>query len=216
MEVESWAKLRFLGAPWCACCGFPFETAAKADDLCAACIAEPPDFDVARAALAYDALSARFVLDLKRSGRRDGLATFAGWMRAAARPELATADLVIPAPLHWRRLAQRGFNQAVWLGHALAKLEGRPFHPAVLDRVKARRSQEGLNAAQRRRNVTGAYRVARGRGALVAGRRILLVDDVYTTGATVNACARALKRAGAAAVSVVTLARVVRPLDVTI
>jgi predicted amidophosphoribosyltransferase len=114
------------------------------------------------------------------------------------------------------RLASRRFNQAAWLAQALGALAGKRVLYGALKRVKHRRSQAGLDAGQRRRNVAGAFRASPGSAKLLAGRTILLVDDVFTTGATAEACARALKRAGAARVDVLTLARVVRPVDVTI
>jgi ComF family protein len=151
-------------------------------------------------------------LDLKRGGRRDGLALYARWMKVAAAPLLGETDLLAPAPMHWTRLAQRGFNQAAWLAEAIAREVGKPWSPDLIERHKRRRSQEGLSASERRRNVGGAIRVRR----RLAGETVTVVDDVLTTGAPVEACARALRRAGAGRVHVVTLARVVRPLDVLI
>ncbi len=119
-------------------------------------------------------------------------------------------------PLHWTRLAQRRFNQAAWLAESLARRTGKPYAPALLARVKRRRSQSGLNARQRALNVRGAFALTKSGRKLAAGKIILLVDDVFTTGATIEACARALKRGKAAKVFAITLARVVRPGDATI
>ncbi len=216
IEAERWAELRFLGAPWWAACGFPFEIEADEDALCGACLADRPVFATARALLAYDDHSRRLVLDLKRGGRRDGLAVFAAWMGQAGRAQLDEADLIVPAPLHWTRLLERKFNQSAWLAQAIGKREGKPVLVDALVRGKRRRSQGGLTASQRQRNVAGAYRIGLGKAKAVEGRIVLLIDDVFTTGATVGACARALLRAKAREVHVLTLARVVRPVDVVI
>ncbi len=167
---------------------------------------------LAATALAYEDHARRLILDLKRGGRRDGLPVFAKWMLTAAGEALAKADFVAPAPMHWTRLAVRSFNQAAWLAQAVARAGGKPWKPGALSRVKRRKSQAGLSASERRKNVGGAIR-ARGR---CDGKTILVVDDVFTTGATLEACARALRKAGAAEVHAVTLARVVRPTDISI
>jgi len=212
IEPALWAELAFLTDPLCFRCGFPLPDFAGPEGVCGACAADPPAFDRARAALAYDDHARKLVLDLKRGGRRDGLRVFTHWMQATAAPLLAETDLIAPAPMHWTRLAQRGFNQAAWLAQSLARATGKPWRPGLIERHKRRRSQEGLSASERRRNVGGAIRVRRKLG----GEIVTLVDDVLTTGATAEACARALRRAGAGKVHVVTLARVVRPLDVHI
>ncbi|MET0544959.1 MAG: ComF family protein, partial [Caulobacterales bacterium] len=210
IEPELWSSLVFLTEPCCAICGFPFEADQGPDALCLACEARKPDFDRARAALAYDDVSRKLVLDLKHGGRRDGLPTFAAWLSVAA-PFAATADLILPTPLHYTRLIRRGHNQAAWLAQSLAKRVGRAWRPDVLIRSRKTPSQGGLSAAGRARNVHGAFRVKADYKGLILGNNVLLVDDVFTTGATIEACARALKRAGAARVDVVCLTRVVRP-----
>src|SRR5262249_44148907 len=152
--------LTFLSAPCCFRCGFPFETDAGPEAVCGACAAHEPAYHRARAALTYDDHSRALVLDLKHGGRRDGLATFAAWVGQAAGPLLAEADLIAPVPLHWTRLASRRFNQAAWLAQALARTYRKPIAYAALRRVKRRPSQAGMNVAQRRDNVAGAFRVA--------------------------------------------------------
>lgn len=214
IEAPLWSSLVFLGPPWCACCGFPFGTEEAESALCGACLADKPPWDSARAPLAYDEISRRLVLDLKRSGRRDGLPVFATWMADAAGAAIAASDVIVPTPLHWTRLVSRRFNQSAWLAQALGRQTGLPVRVDALMRVRRRRSQGGLTAGQRQRNVQGVFRAAP--GANLAGKTVLLVDDVLTTGATVAACTRALKRAGVAGVHVATLARVVRPVDVVI
>lgn len=212
IEPELWEKLVFLTDPLCFHCGFPLPHDEGEGAVCGACAAGPPAYDRARAALAYDDLSARLVLEMKRAGRRDGLSLYAAWIAAAAEPLLAAADIIAPTPMHWTRLAMRHFNQAAWLAQSLAHRTNKPWRPHALRRVKRRPSQAGMSAGERRRNVQGAIRAS----SSVAGKTVLVVDDVLTTGATAEACARALKKAGARAVHVATLARVVRPLDVLI
>ena len=216
IEPELWARLSFLSAPCCARCGFPFELDAGPAALCGACTAEATAFDRARAAVAYDDLSRTLVLDIKRGARRDGLQAYAAWMRLAGAALVDAADVLIPAPLHWTRLLGRRFNQAAWLAQALGDLSGKPVDLFALHRVKRRKSQAGLDAGQRRRNVTGAFRASKAGARRLNGKAVILVDDVFTIGATAEACAKALKRAGAARVDVLTLARVVRPVDVLI
>jgi ComF family protein len=216
IEPELWRDLSFLSPPVCVRCGLPFDFPVELDQACGACLASPPAFDRARAALVYGDVSRDLVLALKHQGRRDGLATFVKWMGAAAGPLLPETDLIVPVPLHYLRLVRRGFNQSVWLAQGLADLSDRPLSVDCLVRARPTPSQGGLSPDGRRRNVQGAFRVRRGQEKRVRDRRILLVDDVFTTGATVEACARTLRRSGASAVDVLTLARVARPRNVPI
>lgn len=211
IEPDLWGELQFLSDPLCSRCGFPLPDEPGPGGICGACAGRKPAYDSARAALVYDDHARRLVLDLKRGGRRDGLGVFARWMTAASGDALAKADFLAPAPMHWTRLASRSFNQAAWLTQALAQTNGKPWRPGALTRIKRRKSQEGLSASERRRNVGGAIKAGR-----CEGKTVLVVDDVFTTGATLEACARALRKAGAAEVHAVTLARVVRPIDISI
>jgi ComF family protein len=214
LEPHLWAKLSFVSPPVCERCGTPFEIAVDPGQLCATCIAHPPAYDRARAALIYGDVSRDLVLSLKYQGRRDGLGLLAGWMANAGADLLASADLIVPVPLHYFRLIRRGFNQSFWLAAALSRASGVPMSVDALKRVRATPIQGGLSAEGRRRNVRGAFRIRRSR--LVAGKKILLVDDVLTTGATAEACTRVLRRAGASCVDVITLARVAAPRSLPI
>jgi ComF family protein len=216
LEPDLWAKLRFLSDPLCARCGTPFEIAVDEGQVCGACLARPPAYDRARAALEYGDVSRDLVLALKYQGRRDGLGLLAGWMAGAGIYLLKDADLIVPVPLHYFRLVRRGFNQSVWLAAALSRSCGTRLAADVLKRTRSTPIQGGLSADGRRRNVQGAFRVRRSREGLVKGQKILLVDDVLTTGATAEACSRALKQAGAGCVDVLTLARVASPRSVPI
>ncbi len=203
-----WQDLAFITAPLCARCGVPFEHDRGAGAECGACLAEPPRYTAARAALVYGGPARRVLLALKHGDRQHLARIMAGHMARAAGPLLGTDVLIVPVPLHWRRLWQRGFNQAALLARALARGSGAPIAVDALVRAKPTAISRGLGRSARARNVRGAFRV-RDR-ALVRGRRIVLVDDVLTTGATADACARVLRRAGAQEVHVLTFARVVR------
>ena len=209
-----WSQLHFLDGPLCAACGLPFEIDAGEDTLCAACLAHPPAFDTARAVLTYDALSKKPVLAIKYADRLDFVPGFAHWLERAGHCLIADSDLVVPVPLHRKRLWTRRYNQAAELARALSQRCGLPMAPLALVRAKETPSQGTMPSAEaRHRNVRGAFLVPKSERSGVTGRRVLLVDDVLTTGATANACARALKRAGAKAVYVLAVARVVRPLS---
>lgn len=206
-----WRGLTFIAAPQCERCGLPFTIPSEPGTLCGACVGHPPAYRRARAALAYDDASRPLLLTFKHSDATHAAAAFAGWMRRAAAELTAEADVLAAVPLHRRRLMRRRYNQAALLALALAKRSGRPAAVDLLVRHRPTPSQKGADRAARRRNVRGAFAVRPGRAALVEGRTVLLIDDVLTTGATVEECARVLQRAGAASVDVLTLARVVRP-----
>lgn len=216
LNPEDFRALNFIAGPICQRCGVPIGIASGDDMVCPACIAREPAWHRARAALVYDDRSARPILALKRAGRRDGLSTMARWMRRAARDVLGEADIITAVPLHRSRLAERGYNQAIWLGAALARCSDLPFEAELLKRRRNTHSQGGLSARARYRNVSGAFETLSRRESGVAGKNIVLVDDVLTTGATVTACVKALKWAQARRVDIVTVARVVREQDITI
>ena len=209
--TECWLALQFITAPMCCRCGTPFEIDRGVDAQCGPCLAEPPRYTQARAALVYGGPARKVLLALKH-GDRQYLARMMAVHMARAGAAMLTPDvLVVPVPLHRWRLWQRGFNQAALLARALAAGSGAALGVDALLRVKATPPSAGMGRAARARNVRGVFRV-RDR-AQVRGRTIVLVDDVMTTGATADACARVLRRAGARAVHVLTFARAVRRDD---
>ncbi|MDI1283074.1 MAG: ComF family protein [Reyranella sp.] len=210
--ADCWQGFSFVAPPQCACCGDPFAEHLGDDALCAGCLARRPLFRRARAALAYDTQSRRLVLPFKHGDRTDIARACGGWMARAGAELLAEADLIAPVPLHWRRLLARRYNQAQLLARALARGgTSARLAPDLLRRRRWTGSQGGLRARERRRNVREAFDIHPRWAAEVAGKTVLLVDDVLTTGATAEACARILQRGGACHVDVLTLARVVRP-----
>ena len=209
-----WAELRFVTPPWCSVCGRPHDPDDAGLDPCGRCRAQLPVLRRTRAALAYDDRTRRLVIAFKHYGRLSLRPLFTFWLALPAGELLDEIDLVAPVPLHRRRLLQRGFNQAALLAAGLEGLSRARYVPDLLERTRATASQQGLGARARRGNVTAAaFRVRPGRRKLVAGRRILVVDDVLTTGATLEACARTLLRAGAEAVDGLALARVTNTHD---
>jgi len=214
---ECWKALHFLDGPVCSVCGLPFDFDPIEETACAACIAHPPAFDRARAILQYDDASRKPVLAIKHADRLDLVPAFGRWLERMGKELLAGSDAMMPVPLHRFRLWKRRYNQAAELARTVSRISGVPLDALSLQRTRRTPSQgEMPSAGARRRNVRGAFAVPAERKPAVAGKRVLLVDDVLTTGATVNACAKALKRAGAAEVYVLALARVVRPLADTI
>ncbi|MBI3002812.1 MAG: ComF family protein [candidate division NC10 bacterium] len=208
-----WAALPRLPPACCAACGRPLPPSTPGSEdprpTCGACLRRPPPYALARAALPYgEAGPVRaLVLALKHGRRRALAAPLARLMHAEApgRVDVTAFDALVPVPLHWRRRWDRGFNQAAALAEGLGRSAGRRVLRRALVRVRSTVPQAG-DAAARRDNVRGAFAVPS--PAAVEGRRLLLIDDVYTTGATVGECARVLRASGAVAVGVYTLARV--------
>jgi ComF family protein len=207
-----WSGLRLIDEPLCDRLGIPFAVDLGVGPMLSPrAIAQPPVFARARAAVLYDEVARRLVQRLKYEDRLDLARPLSRMMAAAGRPLIAQADCVIPVPLHRWRLWRRRFNQAMLLARPIAEAANLPLVPQALIRTRATRPQVGLSRASRAENVTGAFRVPPGAAHLVAGRRVLLIDDVTTTGATGNAAARALIRGGAASVEFLTFALVGEP-----
>ncbi len=210
LSPSAWARIQFVESPVCNHCGAPFSHEIAAEAICARCAAEPPDFDSARAAVVYDEASHGLIVSFKHSDRTELARLFAGWLKRAGAPLFAEDVILAPTPLHRRRLISRRFNQAALLALALGRATSLPVEPMLLQRIRSTPPQKNLSPDARRRNVAGAFAVREDMNARVAGARILLIDDVLTTGATLSACARALKRAGARRVDALVLARVVK------
>jgi ComF family protein len=208
LTADAWVKIAFLDAPVCDGCGAPQAYDAGPGARCPACLSRQRAFDRVRAAVTYDDASRDLILKLKRADRTDLAGLFALWLSRAARDLIEDADAVIPVPLHATRLMGRRFNQAAEIARPLARRAGLTYLPDVLIRRRDTKSQGGRSASGRRRNVQGAFAVPPRARAKIAGKRILLVDDVLTTGATAEGCARVLKAAGASAVHVAAVARV--------
>jgi ComF family protein len=205
-----WAAMTFFAPPWCAVCGLPFPHPMGEGAVCAECAREKrASWDRARAVLRYDKHSRRLVLGLKYDATH--LARALGqWMRRIDDELLRGVDLLVPVPLHWTRLWARRYNQAALLAHAIHRVGGPPVAPDLLVRRRRTPSQGRLGPLARARNVAGAFALRAGAGRNVAGKRLVIIDDVMTTGATVAECARVLRRNGAAFVGVLTVARALR------
>src|SRR6266851_2477389 len=204
---QCWTAMTFFAPPWCAACGLPFPHPMGEGAVCADCARGRASWDRARAVMRYDKHSRRLVLALKYD-RTDVANALGGWMRRAGGEILDGADLIVPVPLHWTRLLSRRYNQAGLLAHAIHAAGGPPVVPDWLIRRRRTPSQGRLGPLARARNVRGAFALRPGRD--VKGKRLVIVDDVLTTGATVEECARVLRRGGAAFVGVLTLARALR------
>ncbi len=210
--ASCWQQIDFIAPPLCDRLGIPLPYDTGGIMLSAAALANPPVYNRARAVARYDGILRELVHRLKYGDRHEGVAMFGRWLVQAGSDLLGDADLIVPVPLYRWRLWTRRFNQSAILARAMSRLSGIDWDALALVRPRPTRSQIGLSIRQRRKNVAGAFRVPRRSLAKVAGRNMLLVDDVITTGATAEACARALLRAGALRVDVLALARVTDPM----
>jgi ComF family protein len=207
--ASCWARLSFIERPYCPRLGIPFVYDPGPDMLSMEAIASPPAYRRARAAVRYDDVARSLVHALKYQDRTDLAPAMGRWMARAGGELLTGADMLVPVPLHWRRAWRRRYNQSGALARVIERQSGVRVRGDVLRRVRATEQQIGLSRAQRATNVQGAFQVSPDRQAEVQGRRVILIDDVLTSGATLDACARALLRAKATQVDVLVFARVV-------
>lgn len=204
-----WPDIRFLNPPWCDGCALPFDYEQPAGARCASCLADPPIHDGIRAAVAYDHMTRKIALRLKYGGRI-GLARLIARHLVRHLPADRTGLVVVPVPLHWTRLWSRSFNQSALIAQELARLAGLHYAPDLLLRTKRTPSLRGLSGKARRKTVANVFRTNPAKAHLLSGARIILVDDVLTTGATSNGCVKTLKKAGAAWVQLFCWARALR------
>ena len=211
--ASCFAALTFITDPLCTGCGLPFASRAFAGSLsiCPTCLEHPPPWREARAALLYDDAARALILPLKHADRQENATILAAQMARIGHTLLERADLLVPVPLHRKRLRQRGFNQAALLAQTLARRTRTPCIPDALRRIRATPPLGALSAAQRAEAMDGAITIRPSRKPLIAGRCILLIDDVMTSGATASACARVLLDEGAAHIDVLVAARVPDP-----
>jgi ComF family protein len=205
-----WHKLTFISAPYCVCCGTPFAYKTPASTpheqfSCTSCLTDPKPYSLARAPILYGQEMARLVGRFKYQAQTWLLPVFVPWLQRVSDEVMTGADLVVPVPLHRWRLLWRGYNQATLLAAQIAQSYTLPCLPHALKRLKYTRPQVGLEREKRLKNVKTAFSAD---PTLVGNKIVVLVDDVMTTGATINACAIALQKAGAKEVRVLTLARV--------
>jgi ComF family protein len=211
--AECFRQTGFITEPFCIRCGVPFANAALGgiEHLCPGCRSAPPVFQRARAALRYDAQGRRLILPFKHADRTELATVLAPHMARAGAALLREADLLVPVPLHRGRLFRRRYNQAALLAKAVGRIAGRPSVPDALRRLRATESLGEKSATERAAEVAGAFVVRPSRACRIVDRRVLLIDDVMTSGATANACANALLAAGATSVDVLVAARVPDP-----
>jgi ComF family protein len=210
--AECWQKLTFITAPHCHKCGLPQEFNA-AESQCASCPHHRQPFTYGRSAMLYDETSKKLLLSYKHQDATHLTPMLANWLWQASAEILPQIDVVVPVPLFWQRLFWRRYNQAALLAEALAKRADKFYHPQILHRTRAAQQQSTLSRAKRLKNLTNAFAVAPNKCPLIAGKHVLVVDDVWTTGATLNACGDALRKAGASQVSFVSVGRTLAPQD---
>lgn len=210
LSPESWKALEFIVDPYCSQCGVPFEFGAEEGIICGQCIEHPPVFTAARAALKYNDTSRDLVLGFKHADKLYAVRTFTPMLQQAGAGFLGEADMLVPVPLHFWRILKRRYNQAALIAADLGKETMILVIPDILQRIRATPPQGHKKAKDRRKNVKGAFRVSPRHLRELQGKRIVLIDDVLTTGSTVNECAKVLLEAGASSVHVLAVAKTVR------
>lgn len=219
LSPDAWKNLSFIANPYCACCGLPFDFAPSSiekDTVCAACLADRPDYTTARAAMAYDDASRDFILGFKHGDQIHAVVAMVPFLKLAGGDVWKAADYVLPVPLHRWRLLRRRYNQAGVMAQAMARETGVAYLPDALLRLRATKVQGHLGHRARADNVRSAFSIRPGLVQRIWDKKLILIDDVYTTGATVRECAKILLKSGAAEVHVITLARVIKPARVDV
>ena len=210
LSPAAWGGLDFISRPFCNTCGIPFDFEVEQDGCCISCLDRPPPFKTARAAVRYNDTSRDLILGFKHADKLHIVEAFVPWMMTAGRKMLKDADMLIPVPLHRRRLLSRRYNQAAILSDALSRKTNIPSYPLAMRRTRSTQSQGHLTAGERHKNVKEAFDLHPAYTSRIKGKTVILIDDVYTTGATVKECTKTLRKSSADDVHILTLARVVR------
>ncbi|MDH5723767.1 MAG: ComF family protein [Alphaproteobacteria bacterium] len=214
LSSKAWAGLDFIADPFCRICGVPFEYTDGVEDqgamMCMSCMEKPPLFRAARAVVMYNETSRNLILGFKHGDKTQLVPVFVQWLLRSGGEFLGEVDFIIPVPLHYLRLVKRRYNQAALLAHGLTKETQIKTLPMALKRVRSTPSQGHLSAKERHDNVKGAFTVGLKYHEMLKNKNVLLIDDVYTSGATIKECTKVLKKAGVNGVYVLTLARVGR------
>ncbi|WP_419905918.1 ComF family protein [Kiloniella sp.] len=203
-----WADLTFISAPCCSCCGYPFELSAGDEALCGECLRVPKSFDRCRSAISYDDHSRDMIIGYKHADRTHLGQLFSTWLALVGKEIIQETDFIVPVPLHPKRLFLRRYNQSALLAQRIAKEYGRKYLPDLLIRVKNTSSQGHLSKTGRWENVRSAFQINPKYNEIIVGEKITLIDDVYTTGATLEACSRTLQKVNVARVDALVVARV--------
>ena len=206
-----WEKIAFISKPFCLFCGFPFNIQIENENICGPCARKTPLFTRARAAIYYNEASKPMILRFKHSDALHIAPLFAEWLYQAGDELFQQAEYLAPIPLHWSRLVYRGYNQAALLSRKLSKKAKIPHLPDLLERTHRTPPQGDLTAKEREKNVSNVFKLNKKYNQLIRDKHILLIDDVFTSGATVRACTKILKKSGAKQVDILTLARVIKP-----
>lgn len=210
ISSEIWAGLDFITEPLCKCCGRPFEFSYPEETLCGKCMIDPPNFTRARSALIYNDTSRKLILKFKHSDQTHLITTFIPWLKKAGSKLFEGADYLVPVPLHRWRLLKRRYNQSSIIALSLAKETGIPCLTDTLIRTSKTKSQGHMNSKQRQKNVSNAFTVPDNKKQAIKEKQILLIDDVFTTGATANECAKTLLKAGCCQVDILTIASITK------
>lgn len=205
--LECWKNVHFITEPYCACCGLPFDFSIGENALCGECIQQRPSYSRARSAFKYDDSSSKLVTSLKFGDQLHLASIYGAWLAKAGQELIANSDFIVPVPLHWKRFASRKYNQSALLAYALAKHTRLPVLPDALKRIKPTQPQTGLTRSAREKNVRAAFEANAKHTDKIKCKSLLLIDDVMTTGATIEQCTKTLLKNNAAHVNVLTLAR---------